>query len=559
MPTRPTASLAIAGARVPILSARDLRGLDAAQVRTLRRAATLLAPAGATRDPLMAAMLLLDLAQSAPDHPEVLRWRGIRHLQGGEWPQAASCLQQAAGQRPQDFALWHLLGQAQDRAGESISARHSLRQAARLAQDGQQHFDISTTLDTQGHHDDALAAVDAALRLQPHEAVFLLQRSRVHRALGHAQQAADDCRSLIVQGRQVARAWFALVDLKTVPLSAAELLQLQQWSKRPDLSREDQGFVDFALGKALEDVQRHDEAFAAFDRANHAAQATAPWDAHRFARLAADTAAAFASGRVGTADSEQGSEMIFLVGLPRSGTTLVEQVLASHSRVEGASELPYLQQVVDAEGQRRGRAFPDWVAAATPADWTRLGQDYLRRSARWREQKPVCTDKLPENWLLVGAVASMLPAARIVDCRRDPLETCWSCYKQLFGPGRVGYSYDLDALADHWQAYDRLCRQWARQFPQQFRVQRYASLVSDTDAQIRDLLAFCGLPFERQCLHFHTATRAIRTPSALQVRQPLVRASTPAAGYGDLLAPLRERLAAAGAYGLDGDNDCGGG
>ncbi|MEO5735361.1 MAG: sulfotransferase [Rubrivivax sp.] len=522
--------------------------MNPAQSQALRRAAALLSPTVGTTDPLMAGMLLLDLARSAPGHAEVLRWRGIRHLQLAEWAPAVDCLQQAAEQRPNDFQLLHLLGQVQDPAGASAAALQSLRSAAQLATAAAEQFSLSTTFDAQGHYDDALAAIDRALQLDPAQPVFLLQRSRCHKALGHANEAAADCRTLIARSQLVARAWFALVDLKTVPLSDAELQQLQLLAAQTNLARDDRSFLDFALGKALEDAQQHAAAFAAFNRANRAAAAAEPWNAEHLARMVEDTGAAFAAGRARVADAEQGREMIFLVGLPRSGTTLVEQVLASHSQVEGASELPYLQQVIDAESQRRGRVFPDWVADATPADWTRLGQHYLQLSARWREHKPICTDKLPENWLLAGAVVSMLPGARIVDCRRDPVETCWSCYKQLFGPGRVGFSYDLDALANYWQAYDKLCRQWAGQFPQQFRVQRYGALVRDADAQIRELLAFCGLDFEPACLRFHTAQRAIRTPSALQVRQPLGRASTPAAGYGALLDPLRGRLTAAGAY-----------
>ena len=121
-----------------------------------------------------------------------------------------------------------------------------------------------------------------------------------------------------------------------------------------------------------------------------------------------------------------GSEVIFVVGLPRSATTLTEQILAGHSQVEGASELPYLGRVIEQESRRRGRSFPDWVSTATADDWARMGQAYLHMSACWRTSKPVATDKLPANWCYVGAALWMLPAARVIDCRRDPAETCWS-------------------------------------------------------------------------------------------------------------------------------------
>jgi hypothetical protein len=228
-----------------------------------------------------------------------------------------------------------------------------------------------------------------------------------------------------------------------------------------------------------------------------------------------------------------------------SSSTLFEQVLASHSQVEGASELPTLGLLIDAESRRRGRPFADWAPQATADEWTGLGQDYLRATARWRRHKPVSTDKLPDNWQWTIAIRAMLPQAHIIDCRRDPLETCWSCYKQLFAPGLANFSYDFDSLAQYWAACEALGDLVAERHPQFVRVQRYEALIDQPEAQIRELLAFCGLPFEVGCLNFQQAQRAIRTPSALQVRQPLTATSTPAAGYGALLDALRGTLEAA--------------
>ena len=278
-----------------------------------------------------------------------------------------------------------------------------------------------------------------------------------------------------------------------------------------------------------------------FLRANDNVRAAQPWDGAEFAGHLADIHAAFTAGPVAQA-SPQGREVIFLVGMPRSGSTLIEQVLASHSAVEGASELPYLNQVLEGESRRRGKAFPHWVGQASAEDWTRLGQQYLRLSERWRQTRPIATDKLPDNWRLVGAVCAMLPQARVIDCRREALETAWSCYKQLFAPGLANFSYDFQSLGQYGRACEDLGDLFASRHPTQVRVQHYEALVAQPEAQIRELLAACGLDFEAGCLSFHTAQRAIRTPSALQVRQPMRQTSNPAARYGDLLAPLRQAL-----------------
>lgn len=516
------------------------RGLKPAQAEMLRQA-MLLVNAG---DRLMAGQLLHTLATAAPDHPEVLRWAGIRHANLRDWASAAQCLSRSLVQRPGDFTVLLQLAAVQNHAADFDGALLTLRAAVSHAATAEARLALSMECDRQGHIEDALAAVEGALALGPGQPVALLQRARCLKALGQAAASAADCRALIARGQLVARAWFSLLDLKTVPLLEGELLRLQHTASQTghaEQTAEDRLLLDFALGKALEDAGQHADAFAVLERANRQARPSHPWDAAQFSAHVAAVKEAFAKQCLARATA-QGSEVVFLVGLPRSGTTLVEQVLASHSRVEGSSELPYLQNVIDEESHRRSLPFPAWVGRAAEADWTRLGRRYLQLSERWRARRPVSTDKLPANWLLAGAALAMLPGARVVDCRRDAVETCWSCYKQLFGPGQVGFTYSFETLAAYWRDYLRLSGFWAQQHPDGFRLQSYEALVADPEGQIRTLLDFCGLPFESRCLRFHEAQRAIRTPSALQVRQPLRRTSTPAAGYGSLLDPLRAQL-----------------
>ena len=530
-----------------------LKGLAAADADYLRRAIALVE----SGERLLSGQLLYQLRLSAPEHREVQRWSGLHHARFAEWPQAAEQLRLALAQLPNDLPLRLKLAQVQERAGEPEAALHTLREALAREWSAEEWLTLSQELDRQGHYVEAKSCADRALLERPGHAVALLQRSRCTKALGDAVQAAADCRALIARGQLTPQAWFSLVDLKTVRLSDDELALLQRTAHAGTHAASDQVLLDFALGKALEDAGRPEEAFAVLGRANAAVRLQQPWSATQFAQHVAAVRDAFtpAPGGSGSGpgasthatagsggDGAQGREVIFLVGLPRSGTTLVEQVLAAHSQVEGASELPYLDAVIDAESQRRNRPFPTWVGDATPDDWQRLGQQYLALSARWRKDKPISTDKLPGNWLLAGAALAMLPGTRLIDCRRDPVETCWSCYKQLFGPGLVGYTYGLDTLAAYWHEYDRLSRFWAEHSPGRVRMQQYEALVADPEGEIRALLEFCGLPFEAGCLQFHTAQRAIRTPSALQVRQPLRKTSTPAAQYGALLDPLRRLL-----------------
>lgn len=484
------------------------------------------------------------LLKEAPEHPELLRWSAVLHMENSAWSEACTVLRRAVELRADDLALWLLLGTAQANDDDLLQAEASFQRAAACEGKAADWLKLSTEFDRQGWYEQALHAVETAWRLDGNAAVALLQRSRCHKALGNAQAAAADCRHLIAMDREIGRAWFALTDLKTVSLSENELHQLDMASQRSDLRPEDRVLLDFALGHGLEEAGEFERALLAFQRANAAVRITTPWHASAFAKRVESIQHAFADVPVAQA-SPQGGEVIFLVGMPRSGSTLIEQVLAAHPLVEGASELPYLGQVLDAESRRRGRGFPTWVGEATADDWTRLGQHYLRLNARWRQQKPMATDKLPDNWLYVGAIRAMLPQARVIDCRRDPLETCWSCYKQLFGPGLSAYSYGFDSLAQYWRACETSGDLYAEAHPRHVRIQRYEDLVSDSERQIRQLLAFCGLPFDDACLAFQSAQRAIRTPSALQVRQPMRQASTRAVCYGNALLALRDALSAA--------------
>jgi len=227
--------------------------------------------------------------------------------------------------------------------------------------------------------------------------------------------------------------------------------------------------------------------------------------------------------------------------MPRSGTTLVEQILASHERITGAGELDTLARVLTEESERRQKRYPQWAREATVQDWQRLGQRYLSLTAQWRVQRPRFVDKMASNWRLLGAMRAMLPGARIVICRRDPLENCWSCFRQYFQNGSE-FSYDLDHLAAFWKAFDHAASGWSRRSPDRVRQQVYEDLTENPEAEIRTLLNFCELPFDPACLHFQDLQRSVRTLSASQVRKPMQKWESRAVKYGALLDPLRAAL-----------------
>ena len=505
----------------------------------LRGAATALAAGD-----VQAAELAVFAARiSAPDHPESLRWAAAVLLRQQRLSEAADCLRQALALLPDDCEMLFDLAVAANELADHATALASLRRAADCAADTATWMRLAMEFDRQGYQEDALQCADVVLATAPTDVAAMLQRGRCLHALGDTAAASAQFRAVLVRDPDSAAAWFSLLDQKTLRLDPTELEALIHAERRPGREADDQALVSFALGKAYEDAGRPSDAFQTLARANTVARGQRPWDAVQFSKQVEAVREKFARP-VAAAGSAQGREVIFVVGLPRSGTTLIEQVLAAHSQVEGASELPYLYRVVGEESNRSKRAFPDWVQDAQPADWQRLGEQYLHLSARWRTSKPIATDKLPANWMLAGAALAMLPGARIVALHRDPMETCWSCYKQLFGKDLVGFAYDFPSIAAYWRDFERLSRFWAQQYPASFRIQRYEEFVADPEGQTRALLDFCGLPFDSACLRFHEAQRSVRTASAAQVRQPLRKDTARTAAYGPLLDPLRELLSA---------------
>jgi tetratricopeptide (TPR) repeat protein len=481
----------------------------------------------------------------AASHPETQRLLGLVAHRRGRHTQAEEIYRRVLAAHPQDATVIGQYGDLRADAGDIDGGLMLLRHASAIAPDDPAAWlRLGIVLDKHGHHEEALDVGRRVVALEPDHRLGRMLIARSLYALGDIEGAATQYRALIaLGGDRVHQAWFSLVDLKTIKLDRGEAAALERLALDPRQDDNARAIFNFAYGKVCEDDGRYADAIAAFKRANAIVRRGLRWDAAALSREIDETMRIF-SAPVSGLPSPIGGEAIFIVGLPRSGTTLVEQILAAHPSVEGASELPDLPAVIAEESRRRGAPFPFWAEHATPADWERLGRDYLARTSRWRAQRPRFTDKLPSNWTLIGAARAMLPDAKFVACHRDALETCFSCYKQLFAPGLVNYAYDLGELAAYWRDYDRLARFWAERHPSHVRAQSYEALLENPEAGIRALLDFCGLPFDEGCLRFHESKRGVRSASSAQVRQPLRRDTARGPRYGELLAPLRDALRA---------------
>jgi Flp pilus assembly protein TadD len=473
-----------------------------------------------------------------PGDPRALKLHAALLQRRGRIREAIAALRRAATRTPDDPLLLNSLGIALAASGDHEEAAASLRRAATLAPG---HAAIGANLGKvlvdAGTIDEGVEALRAALERAPAMTHARFTLAYAERARGKLAEAEGELRAILARDAHDGDAWLALADLG-VRASAGDIATMEAALAGARIAGRSRIALRFALARALEEASRCEEAWQHYLEANRDVRRDEPWDAATDRRACEHRMRAFDAAAT-TASPELGREIVFVVGLPRSGTTLVEQVLASHPQIAAGGELGALSLVLETECRRRGSAIEAWAPDATAADWERLGRDYLARTAPLRIERPCSTDKRPGNWRWLGAIRCMLPGARVVVCRRDPVETALGCFVRLFAPRTQRFSYDLDDIASYWRSFDAAVRH-ARGAP--LREQHLEELIAEPEREIRALLDFCGLPFDPKCLDFSAGRRTLRTQSAAQVRGELRAGTSRAACYGAHIAPLRRAL-----------------
>lgn len=484
---------------------------------------------------------------SVPENTEAHRLAGIAALMGNNAAGAIEHLQRALATDPNDPTLNMNVGSALIETGACDAGLAYLHRTCELAPElASSWYNLGKGLQYCARMELARSALQQALTIEPTHLQSRNALAVVLSSLGDTAAAVAIHRETLRQQPDCATTWFALANMKVEPFSQNDVAQLQAQLARPDLSDDARLLLGFTLARALEDQGDTTCAFDVLSNANSMKRRNVYWSRDEERARVNAIATAFTSALPTPLDPALGQEVIFVVCIPRSGSTLTEQILASHPQVDGADEILDLPQLLNEESARRGRPFPEWVPAASAADWHRLGQEYLERTQRWRHQGPRFTDKNVDNWAFVGSALQMLPGARVVNSRRDPLENCFALYCQLFGNQTVHYSYDLDDIVGYYTGYTQLSKLWQQHYPARFFNHDYEALQADPEAQIRRLLDFCQLPFDPACLAFHQSSRTVLTISAAQVRQPLRRDTARSARYGHKLDSLRAKLRAAG-------------
>jgi tetratricopeptide (TPR) repeat protein len=466
------------------------------------------------------ALLRTHLA-AAPDDVQALALLGDALARQGRDAEAEAPLQRGLALDPRFDGARFALASALFRQQKLTAAQAHLERLARAYPDEPAYLNLlAATLAGLGDFDRAGALYETLLASHARQPLIWMNYAHALRSIGRSDEAIAAYRRAIVLAPELGEAYLALANLKVAAFSDSETEAMARLAARADLPAGEHAQLCFALGKALEDRGDYAGAFANFSRGSSLRRATTPYDAAAAAEQTRRSielfTADFFAARGGFGCPAQGP--IFVVGLPRSGSTLVEQILASHSAIEGTMELPTLGFIVQDLAP-----YPDAVARLTAAEARALGERYLAGAAAYRRHdRPFFVDKMPNNYQHVGLIRLILPNARIIDARRHPLATCLSCFKQHFAQGQA-FSDDLADLGHVYRDYVELMGAFGRAQPGASLRVIYEDVVDDLESAVRRLLAWLDLPFEPACLRFHETRRAVRTVSSEQVRRPIFR------------------------------------
>lgn len=522
--------------QLKILSSKGLNA-QADQVRAqLERLASLPRPLVAVTDlvaqgrVLKAEDICRKFLRAVPHHVEGMRLLASIGMRLGVLDDAEFLLQSAARLEPDNIQVRIDYIQVLRKRQKFDIAREEARQLLQQAPDNPQFLSLYAIESMQtGDYETALEVFDEVLEKVPGDPGTLTSKGHALKTRGDYDAAVDAYRAALTSQPGHGEAYYSLANLKVYSFSDSEVQAMQmQVQASNNLSYMDRVYLHFAQGKAFEDIGEFEKSFDCYARGNQLKKAQSRYDADQ---MTEDLAA---QRRVCTKDffaerddfGDKTPDPIFILGLPRAGSTLLEQILSSHSQVDGTLELPNilsLSQRLRRMGRGEGkRPYPENLSQLSQAECAEYGSEFLRDTEIHRQGAAFFIDKMPNNFRHIGLIKLILPNAKVIDARRNPMACCFSGYKQLFAEGQE-FTYSLEDIGQYYRDYVQLMDHWDEVLPGFVLRVTNEDVVDDLEREVRRILAFCELPFEEACLEFHRTRRNIRTPSSEQVRQPVNR------------------------------------
>ena len=455
---------------------------------------------------------------------DALRFMGILAFKSGNHDIAEAMLTKALKLDPTYSLVWANLAQVFSVTGQLDKAKKSFKNILNMEpKNGLIWAEYGTVLTKLANYEEGRDAYLKALEFKPGSPRVHLSLGHVYKTMGEIDNSIDSYKNTILQNNLSGEAYWSLANLKTYSFSENEIIDMEKTLKG-DMSDIERSQMHFALGKAYEVKKDFDKSFKNYYEGNKVKKALIKYSSDDTTDNTKRILDFFNQENIQklSKSSTGDRDPIFVLGMPRSGSTLVDQIISSHSKVDGTQELPNIIKIAAELNTNNQNNYPEVLKELDESKLSNLGKDYISETAWARDSAPFFIDKMPNNFIHIGLIKTILPNAKIIDTRRDPMDTCFSCFKQFFARGQL-FTYSLEDLGNYYTDYIRAMNHWHNVYGKDIYTVHYDNVINETEETIRELIDYCELPFEKECLEFYNSSRPVKTPSAEQVRQPIYK------------------------------------
>ena len=455
---------------------------------------------------------------------DALRFMGILAFKSGNHDIAEAMLTKALRLDPTYSLVWANLAQVYSVTGQLDKAKKSFKNILNMEpRNGLIWAEYGTVLTKLANYEESKDAYLKALDFKSDSPRVHLSLGHVYKTMGEIENSIDSYKNTIIQNKLSGEAYWSLANLKTYSFSENEIKVMEETLKG-DMSDIERSQMHFALGKAYEVKKDFDNSFNNYFKGNEVKKGLTKYSSDDTTYNTKRILDFFNLENIRDFSKSLtvNQDPIFVLGMPRSGSTLVDQIISSHSQVDGTQELPNIIKIASELNSNNQNTYPEILKELDELKLTEMGNNYLSETTWARKNAPFFIDKMPNNFIHIGLIKTILPNAKIIDTRRDPMDTCFSCYKQFFARGQL-FTYSLEDLGNYYTDYIKAMNHWHNVYGKDIYTVHYDNVINNTEETIRELIDYCNLPFEKECLEFYKSSRPVKTPSAEQVRQPIYK------------------------------------
>ena len=473
---------------------------------------------------------------------DALRFMGILAFKSGNHDIAEAMFTRALQVDPTYTLVWANLAQVFSVTGQLDKAKKSFKNILNMEpKNGLIWAEYGTVMTKLARYSDGKDAYLKALKFKPNSPRVYLSLGHVYKTMGEIDNSINSYKSTIKQNNLSGEAYWSLANLKTYSFTNDEIKNMEA-TLDTEISDIERCQMHFALGKAYEVKKDYNNSFINYSKGNRVKKGLIKYSSRETSEKTKKVLDFFNEENISSLSNSStlDRDPIFVLGMPRSGSTLIDQIISSHSMVDGTQELPNIIKIAAELNNDSDDNYPEVLEDFKSNELSALGLDYIRETKWARESAPFFIDKMPNNFIHIGLIKTILPNAKIIDTRRDAMDTCFSCFKQFFARGQL-FTYSLEDLGNYYVDYIKAMNHWHKVYGEDIYTVHYDNVINNTESTIRELIEYCELPFEDNCLEFYKSSRPVKTPSAEQVRQPIYKSGLNYwKNYADFLSPLKK-------------------